>query len=98
MGTVRFDKVKDIYELSWTVAPEHRRKGYGRTMVQEALKLGRAPLVCLIRSFNQPSIKIALACGFVLAETREQDTLVFKLPSAQSKPTAHPQSQLRIQA
>ena len=33
VGTCRADYVANECELSWTVAPEHRKKGYGHKMV-----------------------------------------------------------------
>ena len=39
VGTVRIDELHDkySYEMSWTIAPKHRRKGYGKKMIKEII-------------------------------------------------------------
>lgn len=80
VGTVRFDRDGSGYELSWTVAPEWRGNETGKEMVRAALELYKnSPISCQIRSFNMPSIRIALYCGFNLTGVTGEETLVFKL-------------------
>jgi RimJ/RimL family protein N-acetyltransferase len=60
VGTVRIDQDN---EMSWTVAPEHRRKGYGVGMVRMATPNEAS---AWIKSENVASQKIAQAAGFAL--------------------------------
>lgn len=62
VGTVRFDTVGDITEMSWTVAPEARGKGVGFQMVLAASE-GKS-LVAKILKHNLASQKIAAKAGF----------------------------------
>jgi len=70
VGTIRLDddSSKGKTELSWTIAPDQRGKGYGQAMVQAAIDL---PLVkgkkilARIKPENTPSIKIVEKLGFV---------------------------------
>lgn len=61
IGTVRAD-IGDTTELSWTVAPEYRRRGYGKQMVCLASKL-HWPVRAEIKPNNSASAKIAEAAG-----------------------------------
>ena len=83
VGTVRLDYSGDTCELSWTVAPEHRRKGFGREMVRLAMRQTRAPiLIAEIKPENKASFLIAQSLGFV--EVARHDGLI-KLQLSQSK-------------
>lgn len=65
VGTVRFDYEGNEAELSWTIAPEHRGKGYGAAMLRSAV--AREPkrvLIAKIKPENGPSVRIAQAAGF----------------------------------
>ena len=64
VGTVRFDTVGDVTEMSWTVAPEARGKGVGFQMVLAASE-GKN-LVAKIMKHNIASQKIAAKSGFSL--------------------------------
>lgn len=64
VGTVRID-YRDETELSWTVAPDARGKGLGKTMVLAAMPSG--PVIAHIKNGNIASQKIAKAAGFELA-------------------------------
>ena len=63
LGTVRADKSAEEYELSWTVAPEQRGKGWGRKMVAaliECLPAG-ASYKAVVLLTNPASHRIAVA-------------------------------------
>ena len=63
LGTVRADKTAGEYELSWTVAPEQRGKGWGRQMVAaliECLPSG-ATYTAVVLLTNPASHRIAVA-------------------------------------
>lgn len=61
------------FELGWLLGREHWGKGYAREAAKAALRfneeiLGRDRVISLIRPENAPSIKLALALGYALAE------------------------------
>ena len=63
LGTVRADKRAEVCELSWTVAPEQRGKGWGRKMVAaliECLPAG-ASYKAVVLLTNPASHRIAVA-------------------------------------
>ncbi len=66
IGTVRLDRREGTWELSWTVAPASRGKGFGTVMVAEATKLVSGNLVAEIKETNTASIRIAQQAGFEL--------------------------------
>jgi len=68
VGTMRADRLEDEdgYELSWTVAPEHRGKGIGKKMLFQAIKeVDSSVLKAKIKKENLASIKMAEAAGFL---------------------------------
>jgi RimJ/RimL family protein N-acetyltransferase len=71
IGTVRADFMDEQCELSWTVAPEHRQRGFGTLMVKEAIKrLRHRHFRARIKAGNVASERIARAAGLVLSETK----------------------------
>jgi RimJ/RimL family protein N-acetyltransferase len=56
VGHVRIDRT---YELSWTVAPNARKKGVGKMMVKEIADGIDAPIWAEIKSGNKGSRRIA---------------------------------------
>ena len=67
VGTIRADKLENEngYELSWTVAPEHRGKGIGKKMLFQAVKEVDSPVLkAKIKKENTASVKMAEATGF----------------------------------
>ena len=66
VGTCRFNTVGDIYELSWTIAPQERGKGYGKQMVAMAIGLVKCDIIAQIKPDNAASIAVAKANGFEL--------------------------------
>jgi RimJ/RimL family protein N-acetyltransferase len=63
VGTVRGDFSQVGCELSWAVAPEYRRQGFGRRIVQAAVALFGSPVFARIKEGNLSSEKIARAAG-----------------------------------
>jgi RimJ/RimL family protein N-acetyltransferase len=63
VGTGRIEKHGRVAWLSWTVAAEHRRKGYGTQLVKQltetARGLGYATLGAKVRRGNAVSLKVA---------------------------------------
>lgn len=71
IGMVRFDRLhaQRSWEVSITLAPEHRGKGLGRKLLKAALlffsfKHPNAELVAEIKPCNATSRKLFEACGF----------------------------------
>jgi RimJ/RimL family protein N-acetyltransferase len=70
VGTVRWDRLDgETWELSWTVAPEHRGRGVGTRMVCRAVTE---------RPANVASIHVAIAAGF-FPDGERDDGLHFRL-------------------
>ncbi|MEK7551841.1 MAG: GNAT family N-acetyltransferase [Patescibacteria group bacterium] len=64
VGTVRLDIEEPRSELSWTIAPKMRGKGFGTLMVIEAVKYFNKPLKIIIKPGNLASFKVAEKAGF----------------------------------
>jgi RimJ/RimL family protein N-acetyltransferase len=68
VGTVRIDYLEANCELSWTVAPEWRQRGLGKTML--AMAMNRAPrrlVEAKIKPDNTASEQIVRHLGFTKA-------------------------------
>lgn len=76
VGTARADFEGDIYELSWTIAPEERGKGYGKAMVELLTQKLNSPVRAEVFSANTTSAKIAEGVGMTL-DKEESDVLYF---------------------
>lgn len=69
------------FELGWTIAPEHQRRGYAteaaRLLLRYAFEeLDKPHVISLIHPDNAPSIKVAAKLG----ETVEGETKVLEMP------------------
>jgi RimJ/RimL family protein N-acetyltransferase len=71
VGTVRIDSGSDGAELSWTVAPTHRGRGYGRQMVQEAIAREGGLYWAETRPDNLASIRLVQSLGFQRGATHD---------------------------
>ena len=77
IGSVRLDQLPNgRVELSWTVAPEHRRRGLGAALVRQAVEITEGNVVARIKADNVASRKIAERAGLVL-QAAEEDHLLF---------------------
>jgi len=69
VGSTRFDvdPATRHCDMSWTIAAEFRRRGFGKAMAATALGLVRnaREVTADIKDTNVPSQKIARYCGFV---------------------------------
>jgi RimJ/RimL family protein N-acetyltransferase len=65
VGCVRADKTARGTELSWTVAPDARGKGYGKIMCQKFVQevIPNEPIMATIEEGNRASERIAEALG-----------------------------------
>lgn len=73
VGTCRADRVENAWELSWTVAPEARGKGFAHQMLSKLVHYFDEPLVALVKVGNIASMKVAERAGFVLKQGTEQE-------------------------
>ena len=77
LGTVRADKSGETFELSWTVAPEERGKGWGRKMVAaliDQLPAGVAYQAVVLNT-NPVSQRIAAGLGMVVKSSSPSQTI-----------------------
>lgn len=81
VGCVRFDRLQQESEMSWTVAPEARGHGIGSRMVQQAAADCSEALMARVRKDNPASARIAESAGFQLDE-EDGDIRIFRRPSA----------------
>jgi RimJ/RimL family protein N-acetyltransferase len=65
-------------ELSWTVAPRHRGKGYGCCAVRTVVQHLPRPLVAIIKADNPASQHIATNAGFQLIRS-EGDLQIWQI-------------------
>ena len=66
VGSGRIDMNGEGAELSWTIGPEHRGRGYGLALVRALIAAAPpGPLTARIKSANTASLAIAARCGFV---------------------------------
>ncbi len=71
VGSVRADFAADYCELSWTVAPEARNKGFGKKMVRIAAEKIGGRITAQIKEGNEASVAIAKGIGLHLEEVRD---------------------------
>jgi RimJ/RimL family protein N-acetyltransferase len=71
VGTIRADKGTGATELSWTVAPEHRGKRHGSTMLKVLKSRIPGGLVAHIKPSNAASRSMAVGAGFRLYRLRD---------------------------
>lgn len=77
IGTVRLDDAPDGWtELSWTVNPEFRGRGFGSKMVGMASREAGRRYKARILSSNEPSLRLVRSCGFQV-ESEHQGLLTF---------------------
>jgi RimJ/RimL family protein N-acetyltransferase len=87
VGTIRLDLWDGVWEMSWTVAPEHRGKGVGAAMVQLAVsRMAGERVFAEIKAANFASRRIAEKSGFHLREARDE-MLVYWRGCAPSLPS-----------
>ena len=80
VGQVRFDSAGAVAEIGITVAPEQRARGYGRAMLDAAVRClqaerrdGVRPRASVL-AHNQASLRLFKACGFEEVGTVGRDS------------------------
>lgn len=71
VGTIRFDRRLNDYEVSWTAAPEHRGQGHMKRLAMLACSQIKEPIYAEIKRTNLPTNNIIAACGFALIDERD---------------------------
>lgn len=67
VGTIRVDISEDnSKELSWTIAPSQRGKGYGSLLLNTFISLYPSTYTAQVKEENIPSIKMVKKNGFTL--------------------------------
>ena len=80
VGQVRFDIAGALAEIGITVAPEQRGRGYGKTMLDQAVRRLRAEQRDRVRprasvlANNAASRRLFKACGFEEVSTVRRDS------------------------
>ena len=73
IGTARSDLLEDgSFELSWTVAPNARGKGFGGMMLVDFANIIIGKKIAKIKSDNIPSQKMAIKAGFKKQSNADQ--------------------------
>lgn len=80
VGTVRADLRDGICELSWTVAPEFRGRGFGTKMVTLLATSISEPIEAEVKAGNIASIRIAAAAGMRLKKEADGVLHFFRGP------------------
>lgn len=76
VGMVRFDYGPDDAKLNWAVSPEFRHQGFGKALVEAAIRIEpKKVLVAWVMPHNKASLKIAESLGFI-EESRSFTTIV----------------------
>lgn len=78
VGTTRWDLniENNIYELSWTIAPNKRGCGIGKDMVKALVEKLDGKLLARIKKNNLSSIRIAQYCNLALSDSKD-DVLIY---------------------
>ena len=66
VGTVRADQSDGTWEISWTVAPEHRGRGLGKRIVSKLARSIIGPIRAEVKAENIASVRIAESIGMRL--------------------------------
>ncbi len=77
VGTLRVDIENRKKIISWTVAPEHRGRGYAKIMVKMLADKLKGHLEAIVKETNIASIKVAEYAGFTRHE-KQNGILIFK--------------------
>ncbi|MGO2355513.1 MAG: GNAT family N-acetyltransferase [Marinomonas foliarum] len=80
VGTCRADRLENAWELSWTVAPEARGKGFAHQMLSKLVRGFDEPLVAQVKAGNIASMKLAERAGFAL-DKQEHGVLFYVYPN-----------------
>ena len=74
VGTLRLDEFDGVIGIyGFGVVPDYRRRGYGRQMLEEAIRTIRAtsqqPIMLDVETDNTPAIGLYTSCGFRIKTT-----------------------------
>lgn len=80
VGQVRFDITGVVAEIGITVAPEQRGRGYGKAMLDSAIRCLDAERRDRVRprasvlAHNEASLRLFKACGFEVVSTSRRES------------------------
>ncbi len=75
IGTIRSDYSNGVYELSWTVSPNARGKGLGKSMVAILANSIAEPIRAEVKTGNKASMRIAEYAG--MKYDREENGILY---------------------
>lgn len=71
-GQVRIDKCKSHWEIDYSIAPEHRGKGLGKTIIKLLIeKFQFYKFIAIVKKNNFASANVFLDLGFKKVETSD---------------------------
>ncbi len=71
VGTCRSELGNDESELSWTIAPEQRGRGYGGHMLTALLAITPGPVIAVIKDGNLASRRMVEHASFTRVSDRD---------------------------
>lgn len=75
LGTVRCDQKENFIEISWTINPHYRGKGFGKQMLAQFIQKNPGYYRAQVKIENMASQKICESAGFVRVD--QKDDLFF---------------------
>lgn len=81
VGTCRADRLGEVWELSWTLAPEVRGRGLAVPMIQATIANFPQHFVAKVKADNLASQKVARKVGFKLVKV-EQGVQFYQYPQS----------------
>ncbi len=74
LGILRLQEEDDLVGIyGFGIIPDYRGRGYGRQMLEEAIRLARSesqkPIMLDVDTTNDPALALYLSCGFVIRTT-----------------------------
>jgi ribosomal protein S18 acetylase RimI-like enzyme len=80
LGILRLQEENEAIGIyGFGIIPDYRGRGYGRQMLEEAIRLvrseGQKPIMLDVDTTNAPALSLYLSCGFVVKTTYEYSNL-----------------------
>lgn len=78
IGYVRFEKKKDVYNVSWAILKKFQRRGIMKKSLKNTTKYKNMKYRSIILNKNKPSIKIAENAKFKLKFKKNNQSYFYK--------------------
>lgn len=80
LGILRLQEENEAIGIyGFGIIPDYRGRGYGRQMLEEAIRLvrseGQKPIMLDVDTTNEPALSLYLSCGFVIKTTYDYSNL-----------------------